>query len=191
LNAFNIERILAKEPEFISGADSAEHQHDTRTTSVACKWEGELNVHRLNMWICELIQQKNCDLYRYKGVLAVKGMDSKFVFQGVGMLFDGHFSDMHFWAPSEKRECRFVFIGKDLDRDALLKGLQACKAEDSLRFKVGDSIEARSRVGIPFSKGKIIKVWDEGNPYRIELKDGNKTNMWAPRDTAAFARSAS
>jgi len=191
LNAFNIERILAKEPEFISGADSAEHQHDTRTTSVACKWEGELNVHRLNMWIRELIQEKSSDLYRYKGVLAVKGMDSKFVFQGVGMLFDGHFSDMHFWAPSEKRECRFVFIGKDLDRDALLKGLQACKAEDSLRFKVGDSIEARSRVGIPFSKGKIIKVWDEGNPYRIELEDGNKTNMWAPRDTAAFARSAS
>jgi len=191
LNAFNIERILAKEPEFISGADSAEHQHDTRTKSVACKWEGELVVQRLNMWIRELIQEKSSDLYRYKGVLAVKGMDSKFVFQGVGMLFDGYFSDMHFWAPSEKRECRFVFIGKDLDRDALLKGLQACKAEDSLRFKVGDSIEARSWAGSPFSKGKIIKVWDEGNPYRIELEDGHKTNLWAPRDTAAFVRSAS
>jgi len=44
LNAFNIERILAKEPEFISGADSAEHQHDTRTTSVACKWERSYNL---------------------------------------------------------------------------------------------------------------------------------------------------
>jgi len=189
LSAFNIDRILAKEPEFISGADDAEHQHDSRTTSVACKWEGELNVNRLNMWIGELLQEKSADLYRYKGVLAVKGMEPKFVFQGVGMLFNGHFSDIHSWAPGEKRECRFVFIGKNLDRDALLKGLQACKAEESLRFQLGDSIEARSAGG--FTKGKIIKLWDDGNPYRIELADANRTNVWGPIDDAAFVRSAS
>ena len=35
---------------------------------------------------------------------------NKFVFQGVGMLFSGGFVDA-VWAPGEKRENRFVFIG--------------------------------------------------------------------------------
>ena len=47
---------------------------------------------------------------RYKGVLAVKGEDKKFVFQGVGMMFSGGFVDT-VWKPEETRECRFVFIG--------------------------------------------------------------------------------
>jgi len=181
LSAFNIEKILAKEPEFISGADDAEHQHDTRTASVAMKWEGELNVNRLNRWIGKLLQEKSTDLYRYKGVLAVKGCAAKFVFQGVGMLFDGSFSDFLEWGPEEKRECRFVFIGKNLDRDSLIQGLQACKAEETLRFKVGDTVEARASAD-GFTKGKIIKIWDDGNPYRIELADGNGTNVWGPID---------
>jgi G3E family GTPase len=189
LSAFNIDKILAKEPEFISGADDAEHQHDTRTTSVACKWEGELNVTRLNQWIGKLMQEKSTDLYRYKGVLAVKGMEPKFVFQGVGMLFDGDFSDIHSWGAGEVRECRFVFIGKNLNRDALLDGLKACKAEDSLRFKVGDAVEARTSAA-GFTPGKIIRLWDEGNPYRIELADGKGTNVWGPMDDPAFVRSA-
>jgi G3E family GTPase len=188
LNAFNIDKILAKEPEFISGADSAEHQHDTRTTSVACKWEGELNVNRLNRWIGKLLQEKSTDLYRYKGVLAVKGMEPKFVFQGVGMLFDGDFSDFHSWGPEEKRECRFVFIGKNLDREALLKGLQECKAEEILRFKIGDTVEARASA-TGFTKGKIIHLWDGGNPYRIELEDGKGTNVWGPIDDDSCVRS--
>ena len=38
------------------------------------------------------MRNKGEDLFRYKGVLAVKGMDQKFVFQGVHMLFGGGFS---------------------------------------------------------------------------------------------------
>jgi len=187
LSAFNIEKILAKEPEFLSGADDAEHQHDERTKSVSYKWVGELNVNRLNRWIGEIIETKGADLYRYKGVLSVKGMDSKFVFQGVGMLFSGHFSDNHKWGPDEVRECRFVFIGKNLERDLLVKGLEACKAEDPLRFQVGDMVEAQ--VG-KWTPAKIIRVWDEGNPYRMELQDGKKTNVWGPIDSESFVRIA-
>lgn len=187
LNAFNIEKILAKEPEFLSGADDAEHQHDTRTSSVAYKWQGDLNVNRLNRWIGEIIETKGADLYRYKGVLSVKGMDSKFVFQGVGMLFSGHFSDIHKWGADDVRECRFVFIGKNLERDQLIKGLEACKAEDPLRFQVGDMVEAQ--VG-KWTPAKIVRVWDEGNPYRMELQDGRKTNVWGPIDSESFVRIA-
>ena len=44
------------------------------------------------------------DLFRYKGVLAVKGMDKKFVFQGVHMLFGGNFSEeIGLWKEGKKR----------------------------------------------------------------------------------------
>lgn len=188
LNAFNIDKILAKEPEFLSGADDMEHQHDESTTSVSCKWDGELNVNRLRSWIGDLMQEKGADFYRYKGVLSVKGAEEKFVFQGVGMLFSGDFSNIHRWKPSEKRECRFVFIGKNLNREELLDGLKRCKAEETLRFKVGDPVEAVAMGG--WTKGKIIKVWDDGNPYRIELADADRTNVWGPIDDVRFVRSA-
>uniref|UniRef100_A0A0K6S703 CobW/HypB/UreG nucleotide-binding domain-containing protein n=1 Tax=Chromera velia CCMP2878 TaxID=1169474 RepID=A0A0K6S703_9ALVE len=89
LNGFNIDKILEKEPNFLKDADDAEHAHDDRTTSVSCRLEGDLNVNKLERWISELIEDYSADLYRYKGVLAVRGMRSKFVFQGVGMLFSG------------------------------------------------------------------------------------------------------
>ena len=34
--------------------------------------------------------------------------------------------------------------------------------------------------------GTILKQWDEGNPYRIELADG--TNVWGPIDDDTFVR---
>ena len=31
------------------------------------------------------------------------------------------------WEPTEKRECRFVFIGRNLDKKELVDGVMACK----------------------------------------------------------------
>lgn len=112
-------------------------------------------------------------------------MDEKFVFQGVHMLFSGVFSDeVAPWKDGEKRECRFVFIGRDLDHQALEAGLMACKAED-LRFAVGDSVYANTG---EFAEGKILKCWDQGNPYRVELQDAAKTNVWVPIDNDQYVR---
>jgi hypothetical protein len=114
-------------------------------------------------------------------------MDRKFVFQGVHMLFSGGFSDeVAKWKKDEKRECRFVFIGRNLDKKALNKGFMDCKAADKLRFKVGDLVQAN--VG-EWSNAKIIATWDDGNPYRIELEDG--TNVWGPIDDDRFVRARS
>lgn len=43
--------------------------------------------------------------YRYKGVMSVKGMHEKFVFQGVGMLFSGGFTGAR-WKRHESREVK-------------------------------------------------------------------------------------
>ena len=183
IGSFDLERTLKMDPEFLD--TDAEHEHDQRVTSMSSKFVGALNVNKLERWINDLMQNKSEDLFRYKGVLAVKGMDQKFVFQGVHMLFSGFFSEeVAPWRKGEKRECRFVFIGRDLDHEALEAGLMECKAEE-LRFSVGDTVLAN--IG-EFSEGKILKCWDQGNPYRVEIQDKEKSNVWVPIDSDEFVR---
>merc|ERR1711975_62343 len=110
------------------------------------------------MWISDIIQNKAADLFRYKGVLAVKGCSEKFVFQGVHMLFSGGFDKKVRWKKDETRECRFVFIGRNLDKEALKAGVMACVVKP-LRFNVGDIVEAN--MGERWEKGKVLKQWDD------------------------------
>ena len=177
IGSFDLDKTLEMDPEFLD--TDAEHEHDQNVTSISSKFKGELNVNKLERWIGELMQTKAEDLFRYKGVLAVKGMDQKFVFQGVHMLFGGDFSrEIGLWKDGDDRECRFVFIGRDLDHQELEAGLLECKAEE-LRFGVGDIVYAN--IG-EFTKGKILKCWDQGNPYRVEIQNDERTNVWVPID---------
>ena len=183
IGAFDLEKTLEMDPEFLD--IEAEHEHDERVTSTSSKFEGELNVNKLNNWIGNLLQNYGEDLFRYKGVLAVKGTDDKFVFQGVHMLFAGNFSsEVAQWKEGETRECRFVFIGRNLDHESLQSGLMDCKAED-LRFNVGDKVYAN--IG-EFTEGRILKCWDEGNPYRVEIQNAEKSNVWVPIDNDDYVR---
>ena len=178
IGSFDLEKTLEMDPEFLD--TESEHEHDDRVTSTSSKFVGALNVNKLERWIGELMQSKGEDLFRYKGVLAVKGMDQKFVFQGVHMLFGGGFSsEVAPWKEGEIRECRFVFIGRNLDHEELQQGLMDCKAEE-LRFNVGDTVYAN--IG-EFTEGRILKCWDEGNPYRVEIQNEERSNVWVPIDS--------
>ena len=184
IGSFDLERTLEMDPEFLD--TESEHEHDQSVTSTSARFLGELNVNKLERWIGELMREKGQDLFRYKGVLAVKGMDQKFVFQGVHMLFGGDFSkEIGLWKKGEDRECRFVFIGRNLDHEGLQKGLMECLAEE-LRFNVGDKVYAN--IG-EFTEGRILKCWDEGNPYRVEIQNNEKSNVWVPIDNDHFVRS--
>lgn len=88
------------------------------------------------------------------------------------------------WADGEVRDNKFVFIGRHLDRAELTEGFMACKVVETLRFKVGDRVKVIVDSG--WTPGKVIKEWDEGNPYRVQLKDG--TEVWAPLDDDKFIR---
>ena len=185
IGAFDLNKTLEMDPEFLD--TDAEHEHDQRVTSTSSIFTGALNVNKLERWIGEILRDYGEDLFRYRGVLAVKGMDQKFVFQGVHMLFSGTFSEeVAPWRKGEKRECRFVFIGKNLDEKALEQGLIDCKAED-LRFNVGDTVYAN--IG-EFAEGKILKCWDQGNPYRVEIQNEEKSNVWVPIDNDDYVRSS-
>ena len=183
IGAFDLDRTLEMDPEFLD--TEAEHEHDSRVTSTSSKFVGELNVNKLQAWIGKLMREQGEDLFRYKGVLSVKGMDAKYVFQGVHMLFSGDFQEnIGLWKEDEVRECRFVFIGRNLDHEALQEGLKACVAED-LRFKVGDTVYAN--IG-QFTKGRILKCWDQGNPYRVEIQNAERSNVWVPIDNDNYVR---
>ncbi len=101
------------------------HSHDAEVSSVGIRHTGDLDGKKLNDWIGRLLKDKGGDIYRSKGVLAVKGSPNRLVFQGVHMLFDAKFDRPWGSAP---RENTLVFIGRNLDRAALNEAFQACLA---------------------------------------------------------------
>jgi G3E family GTPase len=103
----------------------AAHDHNEAVTSVGISEPGELDGKRLNDWISTLLRVKGGDIYRMKGVLAVKGSNKRLVFQGVHMLFDAKFDRE--WG-NDPRQNTLVFIGKNLDRAALNEAFKACLA---------------------------------------------------------------
>ncbi|KAI9030625.1 CobW/HypB/UreG, nucleotide-binding domain-containing protein [Hyaloraphidium curvatum] len=181
IGAFDLRRAVELDPEFLENTD---HQHDQSVTSVGFRFEGNVSKARLEEFIGDLMRTKGTDLYRYKGVLSVQGMDQRFVFQGVHMLFGGTFADP--WGPDEKRENRFVFIGRNLDRERLSRGFEACRVPADLRFPLGARVRCIVRAG--WRKGTVIGLWDGGNAYRVKLDAGH--DVWAPEDDDSYVRAA-
>merc|ERR1719476_792060 len=125
IRAFSLDKILEMDDGFLD--DNADHQHDDRVSSVGINIKGQVEQNKLNDWIGWLLKEKGVDIFRTKGVLAVKGMREKFVFQAIHMLFAN--SQEGAWGPGEERRCKMVFIGKNLDREELTKGFMACMAK--------------------------------------------------------------
>ena len=74
-----------------------------------------------------LLNARGEDLYRMKGILSIKGLEERYVFQAVHMLFEG--SPDRAWEAGEPRTSRMVFIGRDLDADAFREAFQRCRAD--------------------------------------------------------------
>ena len=143
IGGFDLQRALELEPGFLSDAESAhehhdhdesdqghehphaDHHHDEDITSVGIRSEGELDEKKLSDWLGTLLRTKGQDIFRMKGVLAVKGRDQRVVFQGVHMLMDGGAGRP--WG-ADRRESTLIFIGRHLDRSALNEGFRACLA---------------------------------------------------------------
>ncbi|MEV0089481.1 GTP-binding protein [Saccharopolyspora sp. NPDC050642] len=121
VHAFDLDKILADEPEFLQDTD---HQHDLTVTSVGIEADGAVNVEKLNEWLGVLLGERGTDLFRSKGILNLAGSDQRYVFQGVHMLHDGDLGAP--WRDGEPRRNRMVFIGRNLDRDQLEREFHAC-----------------------------------------------------------------
>lgn len=102
-----------------------DHEHDEAVTSVGITIPGDLDIKKLNGWLRDVLMRLGPDIFRMKGVLSIKGEDTRFVFQGVHMLFDGR-ADRP-WGK-EPRHNSLIFIGRNLNREALVEGFKACLA---------------------------------------------------------------
>ncbi|MEZ5898541.1 MAG: GTP-binding protein [Hyphomicrobiaceae bacterium] len=123
-NAFDLDRILAVEPDFLD--EGHEHEHDDEVASISLVSDAPLDAQRFFDWMQGVIAQNGVDILRMKGILAMKGDEERYVIQGVHMLIEG--DHQRPWKADEKRQSRLVFIGRNLDRDALRRGFEACVA---------------------------------------------------------------
>lgn len=100
-----------------------DHEHDEEVTSVGISTPGDLDLEKFQEWLRDLLANQGPDIFRMKGVLSFHGTDKRYVFQGVHMLFDGRMDRP--WFEGERGNS-LIFIGRNLDREALNAGFNAC-----------------------------------------------------------------
>ncbi len=150
-NAFDLDRILDIEPEFLEGdgddhnhhdhghdhhhdhdhhhahhSGGLKHYHDEDMQSVSLKTDQPLNADKFFPWVQNLVQTEGPSILRCKGILSFENDDQRFVFQGVHMILDG--DHQRPWKPDEKRDSRIVFIGRNLPEEKIREGFAGCIA---------------------------------------------------------------
>ena len=123
--AFDLKRILEREPEFLSGEDH--HEHDGDILSVSFEVTRPVDPEKFNAWMTQLLAAKGQDLLRTKGILYYAGDDRRFAFQAVHMIADGDFIGPV--KDGDPRKSKIVFIGRDLNRPQLRRGFESCQVE--------------------------------------------------------------
>ncbi len=155
-NAFDLDRILDIEPEFLAGDhhhhghdhdhdhdhghgdghdhhhDHAhdhgglKHYHDEDMQSMSLRTDKPLDPDKFFPWVQNLVQEEGPSILRCKGILSFKDDPERFVFQGVHMILDG--DHQRPWKDGEKRSSRVVFIGRNLPEEKIRQGFESCVA---------------------------------------------------------------
>jgi len=147
-NAFDLDRILDIEPEFLTADEHAhdhdhhhdhdhghdhhhhhgglKHYHDEDMQSISIKTDKPLDPDKFFPWVQDLVATEGKDILRCKGILNFKDDPERFVFQGVHMILDG--DHQRKWGDDEKRNSRLVFIGRKLPEDKIRTGFESCIA---------------------------------------------------------------
>ena len=139
LRGFNLNAKLDIDPEFLK-ADEHDHDHDHHdhahgehcdhphhhrhdddVKSFVFRSDKAFDPAKLEDFLGAIVQIYGPRMLRYKGVLNMKGIDRKVVFQGVHQLMG---SDLAAPWGNEPRQSKLVFIGIDLPRDVILQGLE-------------------------------------------------------------------
>jgi G3E family GTPase len=144
-NAFDLDRILDIEPEFLHADDHGhdhhghdhdhghdhhhgglKHYHDEDMQSMSLNTDKPLNPDKFFPWVQKLVAEDGPSILRSKGILNFKDDPDRFVFQGVHMILDG--DHQRPWKDGEKRDSRLVFIGRNLPQDKIREGFESCVA---------------------------------------------------------------
>jgi G3E family GTPase len=123
LNGFALDEILAVEPDFLT---DVAHEHDDAIESFVYRSEQSLDAARLQDFFRRLLAEHGTDLLRCKGIVALQGLGSRLVLQGVHMLLSSDAGRP--WADGEARTSKIVFIGRRLPQGPMRAALDACRA---------------------------------------------------------------
>jgi G3E family GTPase len=115
-------------PHAAAGDGKPSPVHDVTVASISLR-TGELDPGKFFPWIHGLTQERGPSILRMKGILAFRDEARRYAVQGVHMIVEGE--HQRGWRDDEKRESRLVFIGRDLDRDAIAQGLESCLAGEA------------------------------------------------------------
>ncbi len=99
------------------------HSHDERVGSFSLETNRPLHPDRFQAWLSEVLKTQGTRLYRMKGFLNFAGANDRIVIQGVHMVVDT--SSLGPWGDRPRRT-QLVFIGRELDRDAITTGFEVC-----------------------------------------------------------------
>ncbi|KAL6760024.1 CobW/HypB/UreG, nucleotide-binding domain-containing protein [Haematococcus lacustris] len=104
-------------------------KHDDKVTSVSLLLEGDMDLDKVNYSLGLLLETRAEDIYRMKGLLSISGSDYRYVYQGVHQIFEG--TPDRKWREGEKRCCKMVFIGRELDQEAFKEAFTFCLVKEA------------------------------------------------------------
>src|SRR5579864_6101967 len=139
--AFDLDRILEIEPEFLEADDhhhhdhdhhhhdheyshGLKHYHDEDMQSLSLSSDRPLDPARFMPWLQNLVASEGQKILRSKGILAFSDDDDRYVFQGVHMMLEG--DHQRPWREGEPRQSRLIFIGRELPEAAIREGFESC-----------------------------------------------------------------
>jgi G3E family GTPase len=99
--------------------------HDTTIGTISLR-AGEMNPEKFFPWIQKITQSDGPDILRLKGIIAFSDDPDRYVVQGIHMILEG--DHQRPWKENEQRQSRLVFIGRNLDREKLVRTFAACAA---------------------------------------------------------------
>ncbi len=103
-----------------------DHVAESGISSISLTAQKPIDGNKVTAWLNNVLQTQGVDILRAKGILDVKGEDRRLVFQAVHMILEGDFQGP--WKDGDNRYSRLVFIGRNLDEDALRAGFESCIA---------------------------------------------------------------
>jgi G3E family GTPase len=106
------------------GCGGSGHTHEIESISISA--DGGLDAELFQTWIENFIQSHAENLFRSKGIIAIEGFGARLIFQGVHGMFRLTVGEP--WAE-QTPQTRAVFIGRGLDENEIVHGLQSCMAE--------------------------------------------------------------
>ena len=142
--AFDLDRILDLEPDFLEAGDEHDHHHhghdhhdhdhghghglkhyhDEDMQSLSLRSDKPLDPMKFMPWLQNLVATEGQKILRSKGILAFTDDDDRYVFQGVHMMLEG--DHQRKWKQGEPRESRLIFIGRELPEKAIRDGFESC-----------------------------------------------------------------